>query len=71
MPVKDLICPYLYDNCGMGNEPLGTCVTGCGFGGRISDCKCFKDTANCWKLYDTGNVTKHYKLHSKIYDDYL
>jgi hypothetical protein len=52
MPMEQLYCPYIWDNRGVGNEPLPRCREGRkSFYGRISDCKFFKDRAECWKLY--------------------
>lgn len=54
-PVKDLYCPYIWDNKGYGNEPCSRCKEGCGFG-VISNCRYFADKAACWKEYEANGV---------------
>lgn len=51
-PVKDLYCPYLWNNRGIGNEPLNRCKEDNTLCGRISNCKYYKDKAKCWELYE-------------------
>ena len=51
-PVKDLYCPYVWDNRGMGDEPCSRCKTGNTGLGRISECTFFKDKAKCWVEYE-------------------
>jgi hypothetical protein len=50
-PVKDLYCPYMWDNRGMGNEPLERCKKGRSGFGFISDCRFFADRAKCWEEF--------------------
>lgn len=52
-PIKDLYCPYLWKNTGIGNEPLERCERGCKGFGSISDCAFYSDKVTCWELYDT------------------
>lgn len=49
-PVKDLYCPYMWDNKGIDKEPLDNCKD-VGLGGSISDCKHFNNKHICWKRY--------------------
>lgn len=46
-PVEDLYCPYLWDNTGMGHEPLNDCNEHCGFG-SISNCEIYDRKNDCW-----------------------
>ena len=50
-PIKELYCPFIWNNTGMGNEPLKRCKEGCEYGRRISDCKFFNQKEECWKEY--------------------
>lgn len=50
-PVKEIYCPYIWNNRGMGNEPLERCRQ-TKYSSRISDCDFFNDKANCWKEYE-------------------
>lgn len=54
-PVKDLYCPYLWENKGVGNEPCSRCNKGCIGLGLISSCDFYEDKANCWKEYEAKN----------------
>ena len=47
-PVEDLYCPYVWDNTGMGHEPLNDCKEYCGFG-SISNYKKYNCKEECWK----------------------
>ncbi|HWQ30063.1 MAG TPA: hypothetical protein VN549_03645 [Negativicutes bacterium] len=47
-PVKDLYCPYIWDNRGMGNEPLEDCKIHCKGFGSISNCEIYHKKAECW-----------------------
>lgn len=51
-PVKDLYCPYIWDNRGMGNEPCSRCKEGIKGFGRISNCTFYSDKAKCWEEYE-------------------
>ena len=51
-PVKDLYCPYIWDNKGIGNEPVSRCREIASCFGRISDCKHFGNKAKCWEEYE-------------------
>ena len=46
-PVEDLYCPYIWNNTGMGHEPLNDCKEHCGFG-SISACKKYDCKEECW-----------------------
>lgn len=50
--IKDLYCPYMADNKGMGNEPLERCKQGCHGFGSISNCDYYNDKATCWDLLE-------------------
>ena len=52
-PVKDLYCPYIWDNRGTGNEPRKRCAEGIKGFGYISNCQFFSDKASCWVEYET------------------
>jgi hypothetical protein len=71
MPVKDLYCPYLWDNCGIGNEPLSLCGEANRRSDIISKCACYANKNKCWEEFDKGNVTKEYIKRSEIYKKYL
>ncbi|MDM8130120.1 hypothetical protein QUW38_02175 [Clostridium butyricum] len=47
-PVEDLYCPYVWNNTGIGHEPLNDCKEHCGFG-SISNCKKYDCKEECWK----------------------
>lgn len=51
-PVKTLYCPYLWDNRGIGNEPLEDCKVHCVGFGSISDCKIYHKKSECWIKYE-------------------
>jgi hypothetical protein len=51
-PVKDLYCPYIWDNRGIGNEPCSRCKDGHKGFGFISDCEFYSDKAKCWAEYE-------------------
>ena len=52
-PVKELYCPYNWDNQGMGNEPLGEkCRKGLPGFGRIGSCKYYLEKLKCWEEYE-------------------
>ena len=53
-PVKDLYCPHLYKNEGMGNEPLDRCREGLEPIGSITNCKFYSDKRVCWNLVGEG-----------------
>ena len=54
VPLKGLMCPYMHDNRGIGNEPLGgKCAEGnLRPFGRISDCQHYANKAKCWEEYE-------------------
>lgn len=52
-PVKDLYCPYIWNNTGSGNEPCSRCKDGNKLGRRISTCTLFNDKAKCWEEYES------------------
>lgn len=52
-PVKELYCPYMDNNRGMGNEPCSRCKEGVPLGARISRCKYFGDKSACWNEYES------------------
>lgn len=47
LEIEDLVCPYLANNRGMGNEPLQRCRELCRFG-FINECKFFNQKHICW-----------------------
>ena len=49
-PMEELVCPYMHDNRGMGNEPCSRCARQ-PYTARINQCRYFSDKANCWKEY--------------------
>lgn len=51
-PVKDLYCPYCWDNRGIGNEPIERCKQGRNDFGLISDCDFWEDKLSCWNEYE-------------------
>ena len=51
-PMEELVCPYLYYNKGTGSEPLDKCRKNLELGMRISECKYYKDKAECWKEFN-------------------
>lgn len=51
-PVEDLYCPYIWNNTGMGHEPLNDCDKYCGFG-SISSCKKYNYKKECWENLKT------------------
>ena len=53
-PVKDLYCPYLWDNRGMGNKPCSRCIDAPSV---IGLCEHSNDKANCWKEYEERTAT--------------
>lgn len=55
-PIKDLYCPYIHNNRGIGNEPLERCKRGCRGFRSISDCDFYNDKITCWELYDSLNT---------------
>jgi hypothetical protein len=61
LPVKDLYCPYVWDNLGMGDEPLPECRTKTNGHGSINQCTNYSNKKKCWEKYDKGEVTKEYK----------
>lgn len=50
-PMEELMCPYMYYNRGIGNEPLDKCKENSEFGKRINQFKCYKDKDECWKEF--------------------
>lgn len=55
--IKELYCPYIAYNRGMGNEPLGKkCEEGCNgvhcLGRSITECKHYKDMLKCWEEFE-------------------
>ena len=48
-PVKELYCPYVWDNRGAGNAPCSRCEEGLKWGSSIKTCKYFGDKAKCWE----------------------
>lgn len=56
--IKELYCPYIADNKGMGNEPLERCRKGCVGFGSISDCKFYKEKEQCWSELEKLNTMK-------------
>jgi hypothetical protein len=57
-PIKDLYCPYMHDNRGIGNEPLNRCKEGCKSFGLISNCTFYADKATCWREYEEKEIRK-------------
>lgn len=51
-PVKELYCPYIWNNKGIGNEPLRDCKEHCGFG-SISNCNIYDKKHECWAKLDS------------------
>ncbi|HHX13228.1 MAG TPA: hypothetical protein GX731_10430 [Clostridiales bacterium] len=51
-PVKELYCPYIWNNKGIGDEPLQECKEYCGFG-SISNCKIYDRKHECWKKLES------------------
>lgn len=51
-PVKDLYCPYIWDNKGMGNEPLEDCNKHCKGFGSISNCDIYNKKNECWIKFE-------------------
>lgn len=47
-PVKDLYCPYIWNNKGYGNEPLEDCKIYLEGFGSISKCKNYDNKLECW-----------------------
>lgn len=47
-PVKDLYCPYIWNNKGIGNEPLEDCKEHCKGLGNISNCEIYHRKHECW-----------------------
>jgi len=52
LPIKDLYCPYVWKNTGIGNEPLERCKRHCKGFGSITNCEVYADKQTCWELYD-------------------
>lgn len=52
-PVKDLYCPYIWNNKGIGNEPCSRCKEGHKGFGYISNCIFYSDKAKCWEEYES------------------
>ena len=57
-PVKDLYCPFLWTGQMLQSKDVGDLYkdrcnkTLCG--GRITDCKYYKDKVECWKIYEAA-----------------
>jgi hypothetical protein len=52
VPIKELYCPYIWDNRGCGNEPLERCRNKSRERMRISSCMCFNFKEKCWEDYE-------------------
>lgn len=57
-PVKELYCPYVWRNRGIGNEPLEKCVEQLRGICRITDCKLYRFKEQCWKEYEEKQKNK-------------
>lgn len=55
-PIKDLYCPYIWRNTGMGHEPLEKCKENTSHSCVISDCKLYYLKEECWKEYEELNL---------------
>jgi len=55
-PVKDLYCPYQWDNRGMGNEPCSRCKEGVPPFGWLAKCKFHNDKDRCWEEYERSDA---------------
>ena len=59
-PMEELVCPYYYNNRGIGSEPFEKCRESIGLGNFISECKYYENKAQCWKeLHDLQENEKH------------
>ena len=54
-PIKDLYCPYIYDNRGIGDEPLPRCREGLKKFGSITNCIFYDDKETCWEMLERQN----------------
>lgn len=56
VPLKGLVCPYIHDNRGIGNEPLGDkCRSGNPGFGSISNCRHYANKEKCWRELEELN----------------
>ena len=58
-PVKELYCPYLWENQNMQNKSHSKhkmykdrCEDNLSMGMSITDCKCYKEKHKCWEVYE-------------------
>jgi len=51
-PVRELYCPYIWDNRGIGKEPLSDCRIHLKGFGNISGCAKYSQKDECWKKLD-------------------
>ena len=55
LPVKDLYCPYIWDNQGIGNEPLIKCHSNQKRGlGTIAECTLYYQKEQCWQEFENN-----------------
>jgi hypothetical protein len=55
-PIEELHCPYQHTGQGLQSKDVNDlyktrCDKGLSLGGYITNCKCRKDMAKCWKIY--------------------
>ncbi|MFA6355312.1 MAG: hypothetical protein WCW65_02715 [Candidatus Paceibacterota bacterium] len=62
IPMKQLYCPYVYDNRGVGSGPCSRCEEGMGEHMSMNRCKYFrKDHEKCWEEYEKSGKAKYLK----------
>lgn len=53
-PVKELYCPYIWNNKGVGNEPIEDCKIYCKGFGSISSCENYHNKKECWIKFESN-----------------
>jgi len=55
-PVKEYYCPYIWDNKGIGNEPLEKCKEDISIGMSITNCIHYNNKNECWREYQKERI---------------